>query len=867
MTTLHSSLNPLFKSLAGAASAGLALGAIVGFLGSAAPAHAEGSRDLYPVGATGSRAFTEWRGEPPGSSPADTRYASLLLRRTLLRVYANAGEPIFLGSSAMGSLNADILVFNPGRVALPTQGGAVGDESVPITAPDFSCSAQRTSTGNATLGLITNRAQELAGPNTITNAATGAVGTVPNAYSPCYYVAPTSGIYTVAIFGPAGGNNAGDPTPNGSINAFVQPGGGNDTTIAAWDVTVRPSLAAATDIPGRLFTYYVSLYAGENNRPLFSSLYVLTLDGYLYATRFNGIDPNGFAAFGNRIGLLDNDLVTPLFRDLVGTAPGANQLQTSLGGVVIARPEFPLFFTPTPAPEVKAALGIFDPRIPVITPNSLSFQGTLNGNNSLVNTGGTFSYQTDIPHSYRIVLSRDGVNFDPELPQNRSLDGIRSAGGTITVPWNGLDNSGAPFPVGNNYQAQLAIRGGEYHFPLLDVENSTLGGPTYQMLNPPGGICPTFPASLTSPSRTSCTIGFYDDRGYRTANGTLVGTVGQPLPGGAPATPNSDLISGFDTLSAQRAFTGFGNEKALDLWTYFPSQSLITPFNIVAVADLGLTKTVDNPAATIGQTVTFTITLVNRGPSEATNVAVTERPPQGLTFTAATPSQGTYNNATGVWTVGTVPLNGTATLQITATLTSNNPTANVAEVTASDQQDPNSTPNNNNPEEDDQASATLGLPNLRLVKRITAITRSDRPIAFTSFVDDPADTNDTAAGWGQLPPVGVVQINPNEPLSSGDEVEYTVYFLSDGVGPAIAASVCDPVPVRTTLVPTSLQIQQANGTPVPGGLVYPPLAPLPTGNACANAANVNGSVIFDLGNVPSAPGANVGFVRFRVIVN
>jgi uncharacterized repeat protein (TIGR01451 family) len=867
MTTLHSSLNPLLKYLASVASAGIALGAIGGFLGSATPAHAEGSRDLYPAGATGFRAFTEWRGEPAGSSRADTRYANLLVRRTLFRVYANAGESIFLGSSAMGSGNADILVFNPGRVALPNQGGIVGDENVPVTAPDFSCSGLRTTTANAALGVIGSRAQELAGPNTITNAATGAVGAVPNAYAPCYYTAPTSGIYTVAIFGPAGGNSAGDPTPNGSINAFVQPGGANDTTIAAWDITVRPSLTLPTDIPGRLFTYYVSLYTGENLRPLFSSIYVLTLDGYLYATRFNGIDPNGFAAFGNRIGLLDNDGITPLFRDLVGTGPGANQLEASLGNVTIARPEFPLFFTPTPSLEVRAALGIFDPRIPFITPNSFSFQGSLNDNNSLFNTGGTFSYQADIPHSYRIVLSRDGINFDPELPQNRSLDGVRNAGGTITVPWNGLDNSGTPFPIGNNYQAQISIRGGEYHFPLLDVENSS-GGPTYEMLNPPGGICPTFPASLTSPSRTSCTIGFYDDRGYRTANGITVGTLGQPLPGGTPpAVSNSDLITGFDTLSAQRAFTGFGNEKALDLWTYFPSQSLITPFNIVAVADLGLTKTVDNPGATIGQTVTFTITLVNRGPSEATNVAVTERPPQGLTFTGVTPSQGTYNNATGVWSVGTVPLNGSATLQITATLTSNNPAVNVAEVTASDQRDPNSIPNNNNPEEDDQSTATLGLPNLRLVKRITAITRSDRPIAFTGFVDDPADSNDTAAGWGQFSPVGVVQINPNEPLSSGDEVEYTVYYLSDGIGPAIAASVCDPVPVRTTLLPTSLQIQQVNGAPVPGGLVYPPLAPLPTGNACANAANVNGSVIFDLGNVPSTPGANFGFVRFRVIVN
>jgi uncharacterized repeat protein (TIGR01451 family) len=866
MTFPHSSLNTLLKHLAGAASAGVALGAIVGFLGNTTPVYAEGSRDLYPATATGSRASTEWR---VGANPATGRYASLLIRRTLFRVYANAGESILLGSSAMGTGLSDIVVFNPGRVALPSQGVIVGDENVPIATPDFSCTAQRTALG-VNLGLIADRNQELAGPNTIINPATGAVGAVPNAYAPCYYVAPASGIYTLAFFGPAGGSSDGNPTPDGNITGFVQPGAGNDTTIAAWDVTVRPNIALPNDVPGRLFTYYLSLYTGSNTRPLFSTIYVLTLDGYLYATEFNGIDPNGFAAFGNRVGLLDSDGVTPLFRDLVGTDPGANQLQTSVGGVTIARPEFPLFFSRNPSLEAKAALGIFDPRVPVITPNSPTFQGSLNANNSLFNTGGTFSYQTDVAHSYRIVLSRDGVNFDPELPQNRVLDGVRSAGGTITVPWNGLDNSGTPFPVGTNYQAQFSIRGGEYHFPLLDVENSLQGGPSYEMLNPPGGQCPTFPASITTPSRTSCTIAFYDDRDYRTIGGTFVSTVFRGN-GPPPTIPNSDLISGFDSRSTNRAFGAagtFGNEKALDLWTYFPSQALITPFNIVAVADLGLSKTVDNPAATIGQSVTFTITVVNRGPSDATNVAVTERPFQGLNFTGFTVSQGTYDNASGVWTVGNLPLNATATLTITATLTTSNPTSNIAEVTASDQQDPNSTPNNNTPAEDDQGRASLGLPNLRLVKRITAVTRSGITTNFTNFVNDPTDSNDTAPGWGTFLPVGLLQVSAAEPLTSGDQVEYTVYFLSDGVGPALTSTICDEVPLRTTLVPNSPQIQRGvSGTVLPGGTVYPLLAPFPTGNVCQNQANPNGATIFDLGDVPSTPPINVGFVRFRVVTN
>ncbi|MGH2524260.1 MAG: hypothetical protein ACRDH2_17260, partial [Anaerolineales bacterium] len=63
------------------------------------PALAEGSRDLYPSGATGSRANSEWRTSSYGPvGPPD----STIRRRTLLKVFANAGEFILAGSSAVG---------------------------------------------------------------------------------------------------------------------------------------------------------------------------------------------------------------------------------------------------------------------------------------------------------------------------------------------------------------------------------------------------------------------------------------------------------------------------------------------------------------------------------------------------------------------------------------------------------------------------------------------------------------------------------------------------------------------------------------------------------------------------------------------
>ena len=47
-------------------------------------------------------------------------------------------------------------------------------------------------------------------------------------------------------------------------------------------------------------------------------------------------------------------------------------------------------------------------------------------------------------------------------------------------------------------------------------------------------------------------------------------------------------------------------------------------------ADLGLQKAVSNPTPNVGDTVTFTVTLSNKGPDAATNVQVSDQLPAGL---------------------------------------------------------------------------------------------------------------------------------------------------------------------------------------------------------------------------------------------
>src|SRR5262249_48579717 len=105
-------------------------------------------------------------------------------------------------------------------------------------------------------------------------------------------------------------------------------------------------------------------------------------------------------------------------------------------------------------------------------------------------------------------------------------------------------------------------------------------------------------------------------------------------------------------------------------------------------SDLAVTKTVSNPTPNVGDTITFTLKLTNTGPDAATNVTVQDLLPTGLTFVSATPSQGTYNAGTVVWSVGTVTTTTPQTLQIRAPVASPNAQTNNGPISHADQFDP-----------------------------------------------------------------------------------------------------------------------------------------------------------------------------------
>lgn len=206
-------------------------------------------------------------------------------------------------------------------------------------------------------------------------------------------------------------------------------------------------------------------------------------------------------------------------------------------------------------------------------------------------------------------------------------------------------------------------------------------------------------------------------------------------------------------------------------------------------------------------------------------------------------------------------------------------------------------------------------PNLLLVKRITAINpgQSDE-IQFNSFVNDDSNGNgdfnddpDNDLNWPDdddtyLP--GAISVDNIQP---GDEVEYTIYFLSNGDEPATNVQICDVIPdnmsfvenaydvevgvalgLDETTLPTEPDTILSNVADTDEGTFYAPgIAPPTIGDPPANLCkkvvfsggivevdatnNDNGAVVVEINSLPqaTAPGTPVssyGFIRFRAEV-
>jgi uncharacterized repeat protein (TIGR01451 family) len=183
----------------------------------------------------------------------------------------------------------------------------------------------------------------------------------------------------------------------------------------------------------------------------------------------------------------------------------------------------------------------------------------------------------------------------------------------------------------------------------------------------------------------------------------------------------------------------------------FSSCTKLLLFNSV---DLAVTLVDSDDPVGLSSNLTYSITVANHGPADATGVLLTDTLPASVSYISAVASQGTCSNSAGVVTcrLNTISNGAIATVTLTVHGTSGGPIENVVSVSA-DQTD--HTPGNNTASE----FTVLGIANL-------GVTLTGRPAT----------------------------------VSAGALLTYALTITNLGPDPAANIEVTDPLPPGITLV-------------------------------------------------------------------
>jgi len=214
-----------------------------------------------------------------------------------------------------------------------------------------------------------------------------------------------------------------------------------------------------------------------------------------------------------------------------------------------------------------------------------------------------------------------------------------------------------------------------------------------------------------------------------------------------------------------------------------PDFSNNTASAVIAIqgTDLRITKTTSNVTPNNGDTVTFTLTVYNDGPTNATNVSVLDVLPPELIYDPTTfPPLGTTYNSSGIWQIGDLPSTTSLSFDLKAMISAVSGTliSNTAEIHTVDQADP--VAGNNT----DQVLLLVGGADLALSKSVNDSTpNAGDVISYTLTLQN---TSSNPAGGvvvtDPLPPgltfSGVMSINPGGSYSGGTWAVGTVLPLS-----------------------------------------------------------------------------------------
>ena len=259
-------------------------------------------------------------------------------------------------------------------------------------------------------------------------------------------------------------------------------------------------------------------------------------------------------------------------------------------------------------------------------------------------------------------------------------------------------------------------------------------------------------------------------------------------------------------------------------------------------ADLSITKAVSSAAAQPGDTVTYTVSVTNAGPNDATSVTVADILPTQLTFASCTESTGngscTFTNGTVTVTYATLANGASSTVTIQGTLNSGVTdglnVGNTASVSASSPTDLN-TANNS-------STAYFTIHN----KADLAVTKS---------------VSSTSAYWPQG-------------IEVGDSLTYTITLTNKGPYDAKSVVLSDSAPTGVTFTGCTASVGSCVWSPTSASLslssfTNASVATL-TIQATVNFGVADGSTITNTASVTSPtndpdPTNNAGSASFTVL--
>ncbi len=195
--------------------------------------------------------------------------------------------------------------------------------------------------------------------------------------------------------------------------------------------------------------------------------------------------------------------------------------------------------------------------------------------------------------------------------------------------------------------------------------------------------------------------------------------------------------------------------------------------------DLSVTNVVDNPVAMTGETVAFTVTVANAGPTPATNVRLLFQSSAGLAVTGTVVSQGGYDPVSTTWDVGSVAVSGSATMTVSARVDSTSMQVGYGRVYSDDQTEADPSDNAASAAVNDDGRSTAAI--LRVIHAIAnvALDTIDVYVDGVRVFDDlgfreSAETTMLAPGTHEL------AVTPGSAASVADSVSASMIAVAEG---------------------------------------------------------------------------------------